>query len=67
MGEEKMKCYQPEYDEKLWEKNDFYSWFLFTSKKLAQEVFPTLKILAYEVGDIENPEFIDHVYKKDPK
>ena len=65
-GENKMlKCYQPEYNEKIWDKEGFFSWFVFSNKSIAEEAFPKLKICEYKVSDIENPDFIDQMYKKE--
>ena len=59
----KIKYYQPEYNEDIWEENGFHSWFIFNSKEVAQSAFPTLIINEYCGDDIEDPEFVDNIYK----
>lgn len=55
--------YQPEITVKFGNDNpDFYSFFVFRSKKLAEKVFPDSKILKYTGDDIENPTFVDYQY-----
>lgn len=54
-----MKIYQPDYDEKIWDDKEFYGWMVYRSKKKAQANFPTLEIIEYKTGDIEDPTFVD--------
>lgn len=60
-----MKYYQPELTERFCENNpDFYSFFAFKGKKLAEKVFPNSNIITYNTGDIENPTYVDYQYYK---
>ena len=57
-----MFYFQPDYDEEVWEKENFYSWMVFRSEKIAKAIFPAMLINKYRLGDIENPEFVDEFY-----
>lgn len=55
--------YQPELTDEFLNKNsDFYSFFVFRNKKLAEKVFPDSKVLTYTGGDIEKPQYVDYMY-----
>lgn len=55
--------YQPELtDEFLNQNPDFYSFYIFRSKKLAEKVFPNSNILTYTGNDIEKPSYVDYMY-----
>ena len=55
--------YQPEMTDKFVnEFPDFYSFFVFRSKKLAEFIFPDSLILTYSGDDIENPTYVDNEY-----
>lgn len=57
--------YQPELSEDFLNKNpNFYSFFVFRSRKLAEKVFPTAKILTFTGEDIEKPTYVDYQYYK---
>lgn len=53
--------YQPEYDEEVWEEAGFWSFFAYADKDTAIRGFPSLKILTYHDGDIEDVVIVDQL------
>lgn len=55
--------YQPEFTYTFENQHpDFYSFFVFRSKKLAEKVFPDANILTFTGDDIEKPTYVDYMY-----
>ncbi len=59
-------CYQPSFDD-LDKVDGLFSFQVFASKEVAEKAFPGVEILTYNVGDIEDPSFVDEQYIKKKK
>ncbi len=52
-------CYQPEFNEKEWEKLNFACFMVYKNKRNAELDFPILKIIEYQTKHVDYPIFID--------